>query len=144
MALTRISGNQIADTTEAVITTLSFLNTNSVFRLPTGTAAQRPAGVSLGTMRFNTTADSAEVYANDDGAGNPGWIEVGAGGAVVGDKGQIRCNNDTIEENIDLDPSIGNEFKIGYMAGDVSVGNGYTLTVASGATLYMIGSDPYS
>ena len=97
MALTRISGNQIADTTEAVITTLSFLNTNSVFRLPTGTAAQRPAGVSLGTMRFNTTADSAEVYANDDGSGNPGWIEVGAGGAVVGDKGQIRCNNDTIE-----------------------------------------------
>ena len=84
MALTRISGNQIADTTEAVITTLSFLNTNSVFRLPTGTAAQRPSGVSLGTMRFNTTADSAEVYANDDGSGNPGWIEVGAGGAVVG------------------------------------------------------------
>ena len=30
------------------------------------------------------------------------------------------------------------------MAGDVSVGNGYKLTVASGATLYMIGSDPYS
>ncbi|BCU95861.1 MAG: hypothetical protein CM15mV10_2480 [uncultured marine virus] len=37
-------------------------------------------------MRFNTTADSAEVYANDDGSGNAGWIEVGAGGAVVGDK----------------------------------------------------------
>ena len=49
-----------------------------------------------------TTADSAEVYANDDGSGNAGWIEVGAGGAVVGDKGQIRCNNDTIEENLDL------------------------------------------
>ena len=144
MAITRISGNQIADTTEAVITTLSFLNTNSVFRLPTGTEAQRPSGVSVGTMRFNTTADSAEVYANDDGSGNAGWIEVGAGGAVVGDKGQIRCNNDTIEENLDLDPTIGNEFKIGYMAGDVTVGNGYTLTIGSGATLFMIGSDPYT
>ena len=64
--------------------------------------------------------------------------------AVVGDKGQIRCNNDTIEENLDLDPTIGNEFKVGYMAGDVTVGNGYTLTIGSGATLYMIGSDPYT
>ena len=141
MAITRISGNQIADTTEAVITTLSFLNTNSVFRLPAGTEAQRPTGVSVGTMRFNTTSDSAEVYASDDGSGNAGWIEVGAGGAVIGDKGQIRCNNDTIEENLDLDPSLGNEFKIGYMCGDVSVANGYTLTVNTNATLHMIGAE---
>ena len=34
MAITKISGNQIADSTQAIITTLSFLNTNSVFRLP--------------------------------------------------------------------------------------------------------------
>ena len=47
MAVKRISGNQIADSTQAIITTLSFLNTNSVFRLPAGTTGQRPTGVSL-------------------------------------------------------------------------------------------------
>ena len=30
MAISKISGNQISPTTEAIITTLSFLNTNSV------------------------------------------------------------------------------------------------------------------
>ena len=49
MALSKISGNQISTSTEAIITTLSFLNTNSVFRLPAGTAAQRPTGVSVGS-----------------------------------------------------------------------------------------------
>ena len=61
MAITRISGNQIADTTEAVITTLSFLNTNSVFRLPTGTEAQRPSGVA-GMLRYNTDINLHEQY----------------------------------------------------------------------------------
>ena len=54
MATTRISGNQIANTTNAIITTLSFLNDNSVFRLPAGTQAQRPTGISVGTLRFNS------------------------------------------------------------------------------------------
>ena len=62
MALSKISGNQISTSTEAIITTLSFLNTNSVFRLPAGTTAQRPTGVSVGTMRFNTSEDAAEIY----------------------------------------------------------------------------------
>ena len=59
MATTRISGNQIANTTSAIITTLSFLNDNSVFRLPSGTQSTRPTGVSVGTLRFNTTIDQA-------------------------------------------------------------------------------------
>ena len=58
--------------------------------------------------------------------------------------GLLHQKNLNFEENLDLDPTIGNEFKIGYMAGDVTVGNGYTLTIGSGATLYMIGSDPYT
>ena len=62
MAITRISGNQIADTTEAVITTLSFLNTNSVFRLPTGTEAQRPSYAYPGSIRYNETSDKLEIY----------------------------------------------------------------------------------
>ena len=58
MAITRVSDNQIATATQAVITTLSFLNTDSVFRLPSGDTASRPTGISVGTMRFNTQAVS--------------------------------------------------------------------------------------
>ena len=42
MATTRISDNQIATTTQAIIDTLSFLDGESVLRLPSGTVAQRP------------------------------------------------------------------------------------------------------
>ena len=70
MAITKISGNQIADSTAAIITTLSFLNQTSVFRLPTGTQANRPTGVSVGTLRFNTDIDAAEIYKADDGTGS--------------------------------------------------------------------------
>ena len=61
MAITRISGNQIATSTQAIITTLSFLNTSSIFKLPTGDTASRPTGVSPGTLRFNSQEDAAEI-----------------------------------------------------------------------------------
>ena len=83
MAISRVSGNQIATTTQAIITTLSFLNTNSVFRLPAGTTAQRPTGVSIGTLRFNSTIDQAEIYKADDGTGSPGWTPVAGGGPAL-------------------------------------------------------------
>ena len=79
MAISRISGNQISTSTAAIITTLSFLNTNSVFRLPSGTTAQRPTSVSVGTLRFNTTLDAAEIYKADDGTGSAGWASVSGG-----------------------------------------------------------------
>ena len=41
MATTRISDNQIDEATSAIITTLSFLNTNSVFKIPVGDEANR-------------------------------------------------------------------------------------------------------
>ena len=69
MAISRISGNQISTSTEAIITTLSFLNSNSVLRIPAGTQAQIPTGVSVGTIRFNTDVDAAEIYKADDGTG---------------------------------------------------------------------------
>ena len=59
MALTKIRGNQINTATEAIVTTLSFLNQTSVLRIPSGTQANRPTGVSPGTIRFNTDTDSA-------------------------------------------------------------------------------------
>ena len=66
MAITKISGNQVSQSTSAIITTLSFVSTSAaVFRLPSGTTANRPTGVSVGTLRFNTTLDSAEILQSD-------------------------------------------------------------------------------
>jgi|TARA_R100000030_G_scaffold22379_3_gene16077 hypothetical protein len=136
MAITKISGNQIADSTAAIITTLSFLNQTSVFRLPTGTQANRPTGVSVGTLRFNTDIDAAEIYKADDGTGSAGWASVAGGGPSLGDDSIIRTNNDTISENITVGPSANGDDKFtnGMSAGPIEIANGYTVTVESGAS----------
>ena len=84
MAITQISGNQISTSTQAIITTLSFLNANSVLRIPAGSTANRPTGVSVGTIRFNTDNDAAEIYKADDGTGSAGWASISGGGPAVG------------------------------------------------------------
>ena len=136
MAITKISGNQIADSTAAIITTLSFLNQTSVFRLPSGTQANRPTGVSVGTLRFNTDIDAAEIYKADDGTGSAGWASVAGGGPSLGDDSIIRTNNDTISENITVGPSANGDDKFtnGMSAGPIEIANGYTVTVESGAS----------
>lgn len=134
MAITRISGNQISDSTSAIITTLSFLSTNSVFRLPAGSTANRPTGVSVGTLRFNTTLDSAEIYKADDGTGSAGWSPVAGGGPSLGSDSIIRTNPTTISENLTVGPSAGNEFANGMSAGPITVANGYTVTVETGGS----------
>ncbi len=136
MAITKISGNQIADSTATIITTLSFLNQTSVFRLPTGTQANRPTGVSVGTLRFNTDIDAAEIYKADDGTGSAGWASVAGGGPSLGDDSIIRTNNDTISENITVGPSANGDDKFtnGMSAGPIEIANGYTVTVESGAS----------
>ena len=132
MAITKISGNQISQSTSAIITTLSFFSTNSVFRLPAGTTGNRPTGISVGTMRFNTSLDSAEIYKADDGTGSAGWSPVAGGGPSLGTDSIIRTNPTTISENITVGPSAGNEFANGMSAGPITVANGYTVTVESG------------
>ena len=134
MALTKISGNQISQSTSAIITTLSFFSTNSVFRLPAGSTANRPTGISVGTMRFNTSLDSAEIYKADDGTGSAGWSPVAGGGPSLGTDSIIRTNPTTISENITVGPSAGNEFANGMSAGPITVANGYTVTVESGGS----------
>ena len=134
MAITKISGNQISQSTSAIITTLSFLSTNSVFRLPAGSTANRPTGVSVGTLRFNTSLDSAEIYKADDGTGSAGWSPVAGGGPSLGTDSIIRTNPTTISENITVGPSAGNEFANGMSAGPITIGNGYTVTVESGGS----------
>ena len=134
MAITKISGNQISQSTSAIITTLSFFSTNSVFRLPAGSTANRPTGISVGSMRFYTSLDSAEIYMADDGTGSAGWSPVAGGGPSLGTDSIIRTNPTTISENITVGPSAGNEFANGMSAGPITVANGYTVTVESGGS----------
>ena len=132
MAISRISGNQISTSTEAIITTLSFLNANSVLRVPAGTQAQRPTGVSVGTIRFNTDVDAAEIYKADDGSGSAGWAPISGGGPSLGEDSVIRTNPNTISENITVGPTAGSEFANGMSAGPMTIANGYTITIENG------------
>lgn len=129
MAISRISGNQISTSTAAIISTLSFLSTNSVFRLPTGTTAQRPTGVSAGTLRFNSSIDNAEIYVTDDGTGSAGWTAVAGGGPSLGTDSIIRTNAATIAENLTVGSTAGAEFQNGMTAGTVTINNGFTVTI---------------
>jgi hypothetical protein len=135
MALTQINGNQISSSTAALITQLSFLNSNSVLQLPVGTTQQRPQGVSFGTIRFNTTLDSVEVYKSDsDGQGTDGWGSVGGGGPSRGRDSIVRTNRNYINENLTIGPSQGEQFSNGMSAGPVTINAGFTVTVDSGGT----------
>jgi hypothetical protein len=137
MALTKISGNQIATTTEAILTALSFASQTSVLRLPAGTTANQPEGVSVGSIRFNTDLDAAEIYVTDDGTGNPGWAPVSGGGPALGTDSIVRTNHNIIGENITVGPvANGNDAKYtnGMSAGPITIANGYTVTIESGAS----------
>ena len=134
MALSKISGNQISTGTEAIITTLSFLNQDSVLRLPLGTQANRPTGVSAGSIRFNTDLDAAEIYKADDGSGSAGWTAVSGGGPALGTDSIIRTNPTTISVNLTVGPTAGSEFANGMSAGPITIANGYTVTVESGGS----------
>ena len=135
MAITQIRGNQISTSTQAIITTLSFLNANSVLRIPAGSTANRPTGVSVGTLRFNTDNDAAEVYKADDGTGSAGWAAISGGGPAVGTDSIIRTNAATIDENITIGPSANGDAKFtnGMTAGPVAISNNYTVTIENNA-----------
>lgn len=132
MAVTRISGNQIATTTAAQIQSLTFSQATSVLRIPAGTTAQQPSGVSPGTIRFNTDNDAAEIYKQDAGTGSPGWASISGGGPALGQDSIIRTNATTISENITVGPTAGAEFANGMSAGPITIANGFTVTVESG------------
>ena len=135
MAITQISGNQISTSTQAIITTLSFLNANSVLRIPAGTTANRPTGVSVGTIRFNTDNDAAEIYKADDGTGSAGWASISGGGPAVGTDSVIRTNAAAIAENITIGPTANGDAKYtnGMSAGPIAINNGFTVTIENNA-----------
>lgn len=143
MAITRISGNQIATSTQAIITTLSFLNTSSIFKLPVGDTASRPTGVSPGTLRFNSQEDSAEIYKADDGTGSAGWTEVAGGGPSLGNDAIIRTNGVELTETVTVGPTANNDEKFthGFHFGTLTLGSSANLTVESGAGLQIVATD---
>lgn len=130
MALTQINGNQISTTTRALIESLSFASANSVLQLPSGTTAQRPTGVAYGSIRFNTTLDTVEVWKSDsDGQGTDGWGSVGGGGPSRGRDSIVRTNRNYINENLTIGPSQGEQFSNGMTAGPVTINSGFTVTI---------------
>ena len=106
-----------------------------MLRLASGTTAQRPTGVSIGTLRFNSTIAQAEIYKADDGTGSAGWAPVAGGGPAIGTDSIIRTNHNRIQENLTVGPTANNgaEFTNGMSAGPISIDSGFTVTVESGA-----------
>jgi hypothetical protein len=142
MALTQINGNQISTSTQALITQLSFLSANSILQLPIGTTAQRPTGVSFGTVRFNTTLDSVEVFkSNSDGQGTNGWGSVGGGGPSRGRDSIIRTNRNYIDENIIVGPSQGEQFTNGMSVGPITINAGFSVTIEDNAVWLILGGE---
>ena len=82
MPTSRASGNQIEDTTNALLTELAFATQNSVLKFPIGTESQRPSNPAVGMLRFNTTNDRPEQYMNVASNNQPGWKEIKGGGGT--------------------------------------------------------------
>lgn len=137
MAIQKIRETQINQATQATITTLDFLSTTSVLKLPTGPEGDRPGSPSYGTIRFNTTADKVEVYVSDfDGDGNDGWALVGASTTNSFGEGEvIRANPSTINEDIDI-PAVATDplFENAFSKGPITITGSNTVTVGQGVT----------
>ena len=137
MSITRISDNQIQDATSAIIDALTFLNNDSVLKLPVGDSSEsdRPASPAIGMLRFNTDEDRPEVYIGRARNSQPGWKNVGNFGGGLGDYVLIRGNSKTIDEDIEIpSPSTGdytyeNAFTVGPV---ITISSPYIVTVPDG------------
>ena len=148
MPTSRIDGNQIENTTTAVITALDFFGNSGELKIPVGTEAQRPASPAIGMLRFNTTEDKVEQYTLTGNQGGAGWVKVKGGGSSsgLGEYGIIKGNSKSIDENIVI-PAItespvyafDNAFTVGPI---VTISSGYTLTVGLGVDYSIIGDNP--
>ena len=151
MPTSRVDGNQIENTTTAVITALDFFGNSGELNLPKGTESQRPASPAVGMLRFNTTEDKVEQYTLTGGQQNqPGWVNVKAGGSAsgLGLYGIIKGNSRSIEENIQI-PAItdtplyafDNAFTVGPT---ITITSGNTVTVGLGVdwTIVETGEEP--
>ena len=142
MALQKIVGNNISPTTAALIRSLRFNSPSSYIGLPVGTTAQRPTGISYGTIRFNTTKDLAEIYNTQ--TGTPDWNTIGSETGVDGGDAFIRTNGTTINKNVTLGPTANNDQKYthGFLIGDITIDSGITVTIETGSQLIVIDEQP--
>jgi len=148
MPTSRISGNQIEETTNATISGLDFAGFSGEMKLPTGTEAQRPASGAIGMLRFNTTEDKVEQFMVNGPDNLPGWKNVKGGGSAsgLGEFGIIKGNGRTIEEDISIpavtvDPVY--SFEYAFTVGPVcTIASGYTLTVGQGVSYVVVGDNP--
>jgi hypothetical protein len=139
MSLTKINGNNIAQSTAAIISSLKFLNSsgNAVLALPSGTSDQRPEGVDDGTVRYNSDLLAAEIYRPSAPGQGSNWFPLAGGGPSIGEDSIIRTNANTIDENLTVGPTgtqTGAEFTNGMTAGPVTISSGFTVTVQNGAS----------
>lgn len=138
MAWTRILGNNISTTTKAIIKNLNFFSASGILSLPVGTTAQRPTGISFGTIRYNTTKDTAEIYNTQTGIAD--WNGIGSETGVDGGDAYIRTNGTTITKNITIGPTANSDQKYtyGFLTGDITIDTGITVDIETGAGLIII------
>lgn len=139
MAITKIKGSNIAQSTDATITALRFLNTsgNAVLQFPVGTTAQRPAGATDGTVRFNIDINAAEIRRPSAPGQSSDWFPLSGGGPSIGEKSVIRTNANTIDEDLTVGPTgtqSGPEYANGMSAGPITIASGNTITIQNGAS----------
>jgi len=139
---TKIIGNQIDASTRAIMEALQV--TEQINFPALNTAAVTALGApAFGTVIYNSTEDTAQIYKQDAQQGVPGWTSIGGGGPSVGNNSIIRTNGTTIEENLTIGPNAngGVEFTNGFSAGPITIANGYTVTIENNATWNILGGD---
>ena len=148
MPTSRISGNQIEETTNATLKGLDFAVQKGELKLPTGTENERPASGAIGMLRFNTTEDKVEQYMINGPDNLPGWKKVKGGGSAsgLGEFGLIKGNGRTIEEDLII-PAITTDppfaFEQAFTVGPTcTIASGYTLTVGEGVAYTVVGDNP--
>lgn len=141
---TKIIGNQIDSSTVALMTSLTLSNN---FRLPALATANLPGSPNAGQLIFDTDKDNVVVWRLKTGPNKntPAWATVGAGGPSIGTLSIVRTNGPTINENLTVGPTAngGAEFTNGFSAGPIQIGNGFTLTIETGASYNIIGQGDY-
>ena len=148
MPTSRISGNQIEETTNATLKDLDFAVNDSILKLPTGTENERPASGAIGMLRFNTTEDKVEQYLVNGPDNLPGWKKVkgGGSGSGLGEFSLIKGNGRTIEEDIII-PAVTEDpvyaFEYAFTVGPAcTIASGYEVTVGEGVSYVIVGDNP--
>lgn len=123
--------DQLKKEIDELNSTLTSLGTSAVTKtgdtgsavIPAGTTAQRDASPLDGYIRYNSTLKGFEGYFNGQ------WQSVG-GGQMFGNAvtKAVSYNAQTISENITVTAGVN-----AYSVGDITIANGYTMTIANGS-----------